>query len=256
MVIALDGETTDSRLAANIGVEQQGNFVGIRYWRHLGVGDVICALFLDASMSHSGSVVAGQVTVISARNGQWNRRRCTGAIGRTTDNCRAIDVHFTIVRPHMTNKHLARLSAKRMYIARWLPFLVVGVIVGSQWIAEIQKPTPDYTSMVVVTAIVSVVVAWVQARGPLQHADEVLDGGDFLLVRRGKKEARIELSNVADVSASCTAGATTIILNLTVPSRFGSTISFLADQRGVRWKASPIAAELIARIERRVGRAV
>jgi len=145
---------------------------------------------------------------------------------------------------------LRQLSAKRMYVARWLPVFVTGLILAWMWAAELAKPTPDVVSVLTVSAIVVGILLWVQVRGSWRHLNQVLDGGDFLIVRKGREEDRVALSNISAMFVSNNFGATTIVLHLSIPSKFGSKISFLADSMGIRWTTSPVAAELEAKIRK------
>jgi hypothetical protein len=81
--------------------------------------------------------------------------------------------------------------------------------------------------------------------------DEVLDGGDFLLVRNDGKEERVALSNIANVSASLGSNMVRITLRLLVPSRLGSEIVFMPPLRTsfLSLTKSPVAEDLIARVQ-------
>ena len=56
--------------------------------------------------------------------------------------------------------------------------------------------------------------------------DEVYDCGDFLLVKKGKEEDRISLSNIINVDFSLNVKPLRITLTLATPGKFGSEISF------------------------------
>jgi hypothetical protein len=57
-------------------------------------------------------------------------------------------------------------------------------------------------------------------------ADEVYDGGDYLLVKSGDKEERIPLSNIMNVSSTLMVNPPRITLRLVAPGRFGKEVSF------------------------------
>ena len=83
-------------------------------------------------------------------------------------------------------------------------------------------------------------------------ADDVRDGGDYLLVRRGSEEERIELSDIINVSASMFMNPPRITLRLAQPGRFGEEIAF-SPKTGVRlnpFARSEIADDLIVRVDR------
>ncbi|MBN8280400.1 MAG: hypothetical protein J0M16_07310 [Gammaproteobacteria bacterium] len=156
----------------------------------------------------------------------------------------------------MNIEHLPRLSAGRMYLVKWLPFVIVGLVVAWQWAEERQEQSPDYVVLGVVTLVAVGLLLRHQMRHAWRLADEVLDGGEYLIVTRGNDVVRVELSQISDATASSTLGATTVFLHLSAPCKLGDMITFLADSRGNRWEPSPIASELIMRIEKRVGHAV
>lgn len=59
--------------------------------------------------------------------------------------------------------------------------------------------------------------------------DEVYDWGDSLLLRRGREEERIVLSNIANVTF--TTEPSRIALKLTSPGKFGDEIAFVPPRR-------------------------
>jgi hypothetical protein len=58
-------------------------------------------------------------------------------------------------------------------------------------------------------------------------ADEVYDCGDSLLVRRGKMEERVALTNIVDVSNASLSRPPRVTIDLALPGIFGSSISFV-----------------------------
>jgi hypothetical protein len=131
------------------------------------------------------------------------------------------------------------------------------MIITGMWIAESWREVPEFDSMLVVTVIVALASAYAaHSRHLWRLADEVLDGGDHLLVRYRNTTDQVKIANIANMEAHSEFNVTTIILHLVVPSRFGSTLYFLADSRGERRKLSPVVAELAARVQGRLGRVV
>jgi hypothetical protein len=59
-------------------------------------------------------------------------------------------------------------------------------------------------------------------------ADEVLDGGDVLLIRLARRQYRVELASITRVTASYRLNVATISLELDNPSGLGKKVSFLA----------------------------
>jgi len=89
-------------------------------------------------------------------------------------------------------------------------------------------------------------------------ADEVLDCGDHLVVRRGKLTDRIDLSNVLKIDSSWNTSPSRITLHLIHPGKFGKLVTFApaAGVSGRFFSNSAVAKELLARAQDgRVGNA-
>lgn len=81
-------------------------------------------------------------------------------------------------------------------------------------------------------------------------ADEVFDGGSFLLVRRSGVEEKIELRNIINVSASTLAAPQRITLLLRNPSSLGKEVSFSPPMPMIPFARNSIADELIDRVDK------
>ncbi len=83
-------------------------------------------------------------------------------------------------------------------------------------------------------------------------ADEVQDGGDFLRVRRGAIEERVELSNVMNVSMSQFSNPRRLTLRLRRPGNLGEEISFIPKSpfQLNPFARNPVAERLIERVDR------
>jgi hypothetical protein len=81
--------------------------------------------------------------------------------------------------------------------------------------------------------------------------DEVYDCGDFLLVRNGGGEERIQLSNIINVSASTLVNPPRITLRLANPGKFGYEIAFspVTNFTLNPFAKSLVAEELIVRVD-------
>ena len=79
--------------------------------------------------------------------------------------------------------------------------------------------------------------------------DEVWDCGDSLVVKDKGREQRIALSDCMNVSYSSFSGPPRITLMLRNTSEFGTEISFVPPIRMFPYSTSPIAKDLIARID-------
>lgn len=82
-------------------------------------------------------------------------------------------------------------------------------------------------------------------------ADEVYDGGDFLLVRNRGEEDRIPLSNIMNVSVSTYMNPPRVALRLANPSRFGNEIVFspIAGFTLNPFARNQVAEDLIVRVD-------
>jgi hypothetical protein len=83
-------------------------------------------------------------------------------------------------------------------------------------------------------------------------ADEVRDGGDFLIVRRGSVEERVQLSDIMNVGMSQFTNPPRLTLRLRKPGKFGDEIVF-SPPRASMWNPfarNAIAEDLIQRVDR------
>ena len=83
-------------------------------------------------------------------------------------------------------------------------------------------------------------------------ADEVRDGGSFLVVRRGSDEERVPLSNVMNISMSQLTNPKRLSLRLRKAGRFGDEIVFIP-KSGFQlnpFARNKVAEDLIARADR------
>ena len=83
-------------------------------------------------------------------------------------------------------------------------------------------------------------------------ADEVRDGGAFLVVRRGSMEERVPLSDVMNVDASQFTNPRRVTLRLRKPGRLGKEIAFIPKSTFQLnpFARNPVAEALIERIDR------
>ena len=144
------------------------------------------------------------------------------------------------------------------YFTKWvLPVLLYLGTSGYMLWKESQKVAPDFVILYSVLLVVAVIFIIVFKKQIWSLADEVLDGGDHLIVRFGTKTQNIPFTNIIDANAVNRFGATTVTLRLSVPCDFGNKISFLAKSESRNpFASNPIAEGLLARIEKNDGRVV
>ena len=137
------------------------------------------------------------------------------------------------------------LLYKRVFPVFWFGFLAVRRdrfhARTNVWRAVDFWPVPCF--MAVVGVVIMKKFVW-------DLMDEVQDGGDDLLVRRGGDEERIPLSNIMNVNITLHMNPQRINLRLVKPGRFGSEVSFSPVTRfGFnRFAKNAVAEDLIVRV--------
>lgn len=133
---------------------------------------------------------------------------------------------------------MRRISARRMYLVKWLAPLVIFMLVAAwQIYDESLKPNPHFGPVISALLIGAIIMTWVFRRSFWHLADEVLDDGQQLVVRFGSDVDRVNVSDISAVTRGGYSGSS-ITLALAVPCRFGRSISFLA---GVSTRGEAIA---------------
>jgi hypothetical protein len=137
---------------------------------------------------------------------------------------------------------------KRVFPIIWIGFLVVfvasvlsrGEFQGGKW--------PLLAMPVLVTAL----GFFLMKKLVWDLMDEVHDGGNFLLLRKGGEEERVPLSNIMNVSASTHTNPQRVTLRLVKPGRFGSEVAFAPTARFSfnPFAKHPIVEDLIVRVDK------
>src|SRR5262245_12331858 len=112
---------------------------------------------------------------------------------------------------------------KRVFPTIWFGFLAVftiSALIGMMAQGKFMLP------FVLVPSLMAIGGYFVMMEFVWCLADEVLDAGEFVLVRKGTLEDRIELSNIVNLSYSLHSNPQRITLTLRKPSCFGREISF------------------------------
>ena len=138
---------------------------------------------------------------------------------------------------------------KRIFPAIWLSFVVgIPAIFNVSLIAA-----HKFDPMLLVGPIVMIAVfALVYRRLIGVLADEVRDGGSFLVVRRGSVEERVQLTNVMNVSASHFSRSPRVSLRLRTPGKFGDEIVFLPKRPALQFvpfARNAVAEDLMRRVD-------
>ena len=142
-------------------------------------------------------------------------------------------------------------SGRTFFLKRIFPFLFIGIAATPVLIALSagkDVPPPVYLPPLVLVPVLYIVMrklVW-------DLADEVYDGGDYLLVKRGDEEERVPLSNVMNVSSSTMVNPPRITLRLAKPGKFGEEVVFspVVSFSLIRSGRNPIAEDLIVRMDK------
>ncbi len=81
--------------------------------------------------------------------------------------------------------------------------------------------------------------------------DEVWDDGDSLVVKNGGFEARIDLLNIININHSSFTNPPSVTLTLRTPCELGEVVKFSPPKRFLGFRAHPLVAELIQRIDQK-----
>jgi hypothetical protein len=101
----------------------------------------------------------------------------------------------------------------------------------------------------IVPVLMAVFGYWIMKKLVFGLADEVLDAGDTLVVRRGGQEERIALSDIKNVNYSPYVSPPQVTLSLRRHTVFGDTVTFCAPVSVVPFRSSPVIDGLIDRVD-------
>jgi hypothetical protein len=136
---------------------------------------------------------------------------------------------------------------KKAFPALWFGFLAFFVFGG------LMHGGIEENAIFLFVAVLMTVMGWVVMKQLVWDlADEVYDGGDFLLVRKGDEEERIPLSNVMNVSASTALNPPRVTLRLVNPGKLGTEVAFSPAARATLnpFAKNPVTEDLIVRVDR------
>ena len=144
---------------------------------------------------------------------------------------------------------------KRVFPALWLGGVGVGAVVAATaFFSGKDAGGHPLPIMVLVVPLLMLVFGFTLFRKLIWDlADEVEDFGDYLRVRRGGIDERVNLADVMNVNMSQFTNPPRLTLRLRKPGAFGDEIVFIPQTPGVRlnpFARNPIAERLIQRIDR------
>ena len=141
-------------------------------------------------------------------------------------------------------------SGQTFFLKKILPFFLVAVAFAPLLI--IHAETGTYQPGTLAPAIlVAILLAFIYPRLVWSLADEVYDGGDYLLVKRGRIEDRIAFSDIMNVGVTTMVNPPRITLRLARRSKFGDEIAFSPQRTPTLnpFARNPIADNLIERAD-------
>lgn len=136
---------------------------------------------------------------------------------------------------------------KRVFPVLWFVFVVALVVMASAAGAWKREP------VLVITPLSMVVIGYFLFRKLVWDlADEVRDGGGFLVVSKGSVVEGIALADVMNVSFTRFANPPRIALRLRSPGRLGDEVAFIPKTSFQLdpFARNPVAEALIVRIDR------
>jgi hypothetical protein len=140
---------------------------------------------------------------------------------------------------------------KRVFPVVWFGFIVV--VAGTALVAALgQGARLGELVFFLVPVLVAMVGFMVMKRFIWDLVDEVEDHGDYLLVRNRGDEARIDLANIMNVSATTFVNPPRITLRLRQSIRFGTDVSFSPVRPFTLnpFARNEVAEDLIVRVDR------
>jgi hypothetical protein len=153
---------------------------------------------------------------------------------------------------------MKRISSQwTFYYKRLFPAIFfVGVATGLATILAVPtRSNPPPRLFLLIFLVFAVFMYFLFRRLLIDLADEVLDGGASLLVKKGGIEERVAFSNLMNVSHTHFMNPQRVTLTLRVPGKFGKEISFIPPVRvfAFTFQKHPLVDELIDRIDRARG---
>ena len=142
----------------------------------------------------------------------------------------------------------ATFFGKRVFPALWFGFLGLAAVQHAMQVAN-GSARWSWTAVAAIGAL-TLVGLGVMSAVVFDLADHVYDGGDHLLVQKGKRTARIPFSDIAGVSESYLLNPPRITLRLHRAGVFGHQVVF-SPRLPMPWSPfsnGPIAKDLIERV--------
>lgn len=148
---------------------------------------------------------------------------------------------------------MERISSGFTFFSKWVFPLVWFGFLGFFMYQSVQDGAAQSDPMfLVIPLLMGVFGVLLMRKLVWDLADSVDDCGSYLLVRKGRIQERVELSNVMNVSASTLQNPPRITLRLVTPGELGKEISFSPRARFSLnpFAPNPVAENLMERVHR------
>ena len=139
---------------------------------------------------------------------------------------------------------------KRIFPVMWFGFLSIWTIAAVVGVLFSDAPAP----MLLVPCVMAPIGILVMRHLVFDLADEVLDEGDSLVVRKGRVTERIRLAEIKNVSYSGFTNPRRVTLTLRRKTRLGDEISYAAPTTFSPFSKHPSVNALIDRVDAARGR--
>lgn len=131
---------------------------------------------------------------------------------------------------------------KRLFPTIWLGGVSMALVAGI--FSLMSRRTPDSLPFLLIPVAMLVFGYFLFRKLVWDLADQVQDGGTYLLVRRGPIEQHVQLSDILNVSMSQFTNPRRLTLRLRTPGEFGDEIAFIP--KSSVWQLNPFARNPIA----------
>lgn len=131
---------------------------------------------------------------------------------------------------------------KRLFPTIWLGGVSMGLVAGIFSLAS--RPAANSLPFLLIPVVMLVFGYFLFRKLVWDLADQVQDGGTYLLVRRGPIEQRVPLSDILNVSMSQFTNPRRLTLRLRKPCEFGDEIAFIP--KSAVWQLNPFARNPVA----------
>ncbi len=144
---------------------------------------------------------------------------------------------------------LKRISYSPRFMKRLFPLFAIGVLLAALFAAAMSDDVRGASSSFAMFVLVALALFFIRRR-IWSLADEVRDGGSFLLVRRGEIEQKVYLHDIEAIDHETAFVPPGIRITCRTPGPLGRKIRFLGDDFESMISTPPIVRDLRERVER------